>query len=276
MRRTALAALCLVAAATTGLTACQSGHSEQAGQNKADGKASATPTSSGPKDPFAGLSAAQIADRAMTATTGASSLRLKGDVQDDESSGTISLDMALNKKTECAGTIGMGGQGKADLIKTGDTVYMKYDEAFLRAQGKGESKADTDAAVALLAGKWAKMSAKGSDAKDIASFCDLDTVLGGAEDVNSGDSGGSSGGTADPTATRAGTATVDGARAVVLKVKDGKESYTLYVATEGKPYLLRLDSTAKDAGSLTFSDYEQPVPARKPAGKIVDLDALGG
>lgn len=267
MRRTPLAVVCLLAVAATGLVGCQSG------KDTTDGKASATAASSKPKEPFAGLSADEIGDRAMKATTGASSLRMKGTVKDDESDGTIRIDMALNKKNECVGSLGMGTQGKADLIKTGDTVYMKYDEAFLRAQSKGESKADTDGVVAMLAGKWTKMSAKGSDAKDIAGFCDLKSVLGGAEDVGSD---GSSGGADDPTATRAGTAQVDGATAAVLKAKDGKDRYTLYVATEGKPYLLRMDSTGSDAGSLTFSDFEKPVPAQKPAGKILDLDALGG
>ncbi|WP_316748929.1 hypothetical protein [Streptomyces herbicida] len=248
MRRTALAALCLAAAATAGLTGCLPG------QDKADSK---------PKGPFAGLTGGDIADRALKATTGASSLRLKGDVADDESNGTIQLDMALNKKGECAGTMSMGGQGKADLIKTGDTIYMKYDEAFLRAQSKGESKADTDAAVAMLAGKWTKMAVKGQDAKDIASFCDLDSVLGGAADVNSD-------------ATRGKTTTVDGTPAIVLHEKDGKDQYTLYVATEGKPYLLKIDSTSvKDPVHLTLGAYNQPVPAKKPVGKILDLDALG-
>ncbi|MFF7974134.1 hypothetical protein [Streptomyces sp. NPDC007905] len=250
MRRTALAALCLAAAATAGLTGCLPG------QDKADSK---------PKGPFAGLSGGEIADRAMKATTGASSLRMKGDVADDQSKGAISIDMALNKRGECAGTMSMGGQDKADLVKTGNTVYMKYDEAFLRAQSEGESKADTDAVVSLLAGKWAKMAVKGQDAKDIAGFCDLDSVLGGAGDVNSD-------------ATRGKTTTVDGKPAIVLHEKDGKDRYTLYVATEGKPYLLRVDSSSgtKEPVHLSFADYEKPVPAQKPAGKVVDLDALGG
>ncbi|WP_406476946.1 hypothetical protein [Streptomyces sp. NBC_01615] len=249
MRRTALAALCLAAAATAGLTGCLSG------ENKADSK---------PKGPFAGLTGGEIADRAVKATTGANSLRMKGDVPDDEDGGTIGIDMALNKKGECAGTMSMAGQGKADLIKTGDTVYMKYDEAFLRAQGKGQSKSETDGVVELLAGKWTKMSATGSDAKDIAGFCDLGSVLADAENVNSD-------------ATRGKTTTIDGTPAIVLHEKDGKDRYTLYVATEGKPYLLRVDSTsAKDPGTLTFSEYEKPVPAEKPAGKILDLDKLGG
>ncbi|MET7681919.1 hypothetical protein [Streptomyces sp. NPDC005423] len=247
MRRTALAAVCLVAAAATGLTGCLPG------QDEVDSK---------PKGPFAGLTGEEIADRSTTATTGASSLRVKGDMRDDESSGTIAIDMAVNKKGECAGTMSMDGQGKADLIKTGETVYLKYDEAFLRAQSKGESKSDTDAAVSMLAGKWTKMSAKGKDAKDIAGFCDLNALLGGAADDNSG-------------TTRGKTTTVGGAPVVVLHEKDGKDGYTLYVATQGKPYLLRVDSlAAKDPGTLTFSDYDKPVPAQKPAGKIVDLDAL--
>ncbi|MFF0139897.1 hypothetical protein ACFYRN_26005 [Streptomyces sp. NPDC005227] len=248
MRRTALAALCLAAAATAGLTGCLPG------ETKADSK---------PKGPFAGLSGGEIADRAVKATNGAASLRMKGDVPDDEDGGTIRIDMALSKKGDCAGTLGMGGQGKADLIKTGDTVYMKYDEAFLRAQGKGDSKADTDAVVNMLAGKWTKMSATGSDAKDIAGFCDLDSVLAGAEDVNSN-------------ATRGRTTTVDGTDAIILHEKDGKDRYTLYVATKGKPYLLRVDSTsAKDPGTITFGDYDKPVPAAKPTGDVLDIDKLG-
>ncbi|WP_028803907.1 hypothetical protein [Streptomyces sp. 142MFCol3.1] len=249
MRRTALAALCLAAAATAGLTGCLPG------ETKADSK---------PKGPFAGLTGGEIADRAVKATTGATSLRMKGDIPDDEDGGTIRVDMALDKKGRCAGTMSMNGQGKADLIKTGDTIYMKYDEKFLRAQGEGQSKSETDGVVELLADKWTKMAATGSDAKDIAGFCDLDSVLAGAEDVNSD-------------ATRGKTTTVDGTPAVILHEKDGKDRYTLYVATEGKPYLLRVDSTsAKDPGTVTFSDYDKPVPAQKPAGRILDLDKLSG
>ena len=69
----------------------------------------------------------------------------------------------------------------------------------------------------------------------------------------------------------------DGTPALTLHEKDGKDRYTLYVATEGKPYLLRVDSTAgADQGSVAFSDFDEPVPAQKPAGEILDLDALGG
>ncbi|GAB2763402.1 hypothetical protein [Streptomyces bullii] len=276
MRRTALAALCL-AAATTGLTGCLPGGdkadskpsaSRQAGQHGTDGRTDHSDAPSTPqekkKEPFAGLTGGQIAERAVKATTGASSLRMTGDLPDDESGGTIRIDMALDKKGECAGTMSLDGEGEAELIKTGDTLYMKYDEAFLRAQSEGEPKADTDAAVALLAGKWTKMSATGADAKDIATFCDLDSVLGGTEDGHS-------------LATRGKTTTVDGTPALTLHEKDRKERHTLYVATEDEPYVLRLDSlTPGDKGSITLSDYNEPVPAQKPSGDVLDLDALSG
>ncbi|MEU5290080.1 hypothetical protein [Streptomyces umbrinus] len=247
MRRTALAALCIAATAAVSLTGCLPG------EEKADSK---------PKGPFAGQTGGEIADQAVKATSNASSLRMKGDIQDDGS--RVGLDMALDRKGECAGTMSTNGQGKADLVKTGDTLYMKYDEKFLRAQSDGASKEETDGVVAMLADKWTKMSATGSDAKDIASFCDLDTVLADFQDVNSD-------------ATRGKTTTVDGTPAIVLHEKDGKDAYTLYVATEGKPYLLKVVSkSADDPGTVTFGDFDTPVPAEKPAGKVMDLDEMGG
>ncbi|MEV8597663.1 hypothetical protein [Streptomyces sp. NPDC052012] len=277
MRRTALAALCLAAVAGAGLTGCLPGedkaskssqqpeeakHTKDSKGTKDSKDSKGTTDAKGKKEPFAGLTGGEITDRALRATTGASSLRMKGDVPDEESGGTLHFDMALNKQGDCAGTLGTGDEGEAELIKTGDTLYLKYDEAFLRAQSKGEPKADVDATVALLAGKWTSMSATGADAEEIASFCDLDQVLGDAED------GGSD-------ATRGRTASVDGTPAIVLTERDGKDSHTFYVATEGEPYLLRIDSrSATDPGSITFTDYEKPVPAQKPEGEVLDLDAL--
>ncbi|MEU5521220.1 hypothetical protein ABZ759_11230 [Streptomyces sp. NPDC047860] len=260
MRRTPLAALCLATVATAGLTGCggeDTAHTSTSPSTTKDRESSPKPK----KEPFPGLTGGEIVDRAVKATTGASSLRMTGDFPDDEGGGTLRVDVALNKRGECAGTLGLDGQGETELIKTGDTVYLKYDEAFLRAQGKGESQDTVDATVALLAGRWTKMSAEGPDGEDIAEFCDLDAILGvdGA-----------------PDATRGRTTTVDGTPALTLTARDGEDRFTLHVATEGEPYLLRLDSTSPtDPGSLAFSDYGEPVPADEPAGDVLDLDALG-
>ncbi|MFD4478557.1 hypothetical protein ACFWPU_20960 [Streptomyces sp. NPDC058471] len=255
MRRTTLAAVCLAAAAAVGLTACGT---ETGGSKKAEGKV----TEKKEAGPFPGMSGPDIVDKAVKATTGATSLRVKGSVPDE--SGTVELDMAFDTKGQCAGTMGMGGEGSLDLITTARTVYMKYDEKFLRAQGKGEPAADTQAAVDMLADRWVKTSATGDDAKDLASFCDLDVLLADFKDVNSA-------------ARRGKTATVDGTPALTLTENDGTDRYTLYVAAEGKPYLLKVvNETAKSPETLTFGDYDKPVDVTRPTGDIMDIDKLAG
>ncbi|MFD5441638.1 hypothetical protein [Streptomyces tendae] len=280
-RRTTLATLLLAAGATACLTGCQSGQDDtssgdttrsagSAGSAESAQSASASPSAaaSTPQEPFTGLTGAQISERALKATTEARSLRMTGTVPDEESGGTIKIDIALDRRGDCAGTMGMNGQGEAELIKTGDTLYLKYDERFLRAQSKGEPQADTEALVSLLAGRWTKMSAGGADAKEMAGFCDLDKLL--------EDAGGSDDDT-PTTVTRGKATTVDDTPAFTLYETDGSERNTVYVATEGKPYLLRFESGSKqEPGALSFTGYDEPVPAEPPSGEVLDLDDLDG
>nr|WP_308117773.1 hypothetical protein [Streptomyces anatolicus] len=246
LRRTAIAAVCLATAATAGLTACGS---EGGSAKKAE------------KGPFAGMSGGKIAEKAVETTSDAKSLRIKGEVPDGEG-GMLSLNMAMDTKGKCAGTMGMNKEGSIELIVPGKTVYLKYDEEFLRAQSKGEPEADVQAAVDMFADRWAKTKATSADAKEIAAFCDLDTVLADFKGVSS-------------VARRGGTTKVDGTPAIKLTETDGKEKYTLYVATEGKPYLLRVD-TAKGGkvDTLKFRDYDKPVKATAPTGDVLDMDKL--
>ncbi|MGW0461053.1 hypothetical protein [Streptomyces tendae] len=277
--RTALAALLLAAGATACLTGCRSGQddtssgdttrpAESTASAASAQSASASPSASTPtpKEPFTGLTGAQISERALKATTQARSLRMSGTVPDEESGGTIKIDIALDRRGDCAGTMGMNGQGEAELIKTGDTLYLKYDERFLRAQSKGEPQADTEALVSLLAGRWTKMSAGGADAKEMAGFCDLDKLLENAGDSNDD---------TPTTVTRGKATTVDGTPAFTLYEADGSERNTVYVATEGKPYLLRFESGSKqEPGALSFTGYDEPVPAESPSGEVLDLDGM--
>lgn len=243
-RRTAAVAACLVAAAF-GLTAC--------GSEKDDK----------PKEPFAGMSGTEIVDKAVKATKGAESLKLAGEVSDDEP-GLMKMNLALDTSGKCAGKLAVGDEGSFDLIVPGDkTVYVKYDEKFLRAQSKGEPKDETDAVVDMLAGRWAKTKASGADAKDIAGMCDLDELLTDFEGINSN-------------ARRGATTTLDGTPAIKVNAHDAKDKYTIYVATEGKPYLLKIvDRGTAKPEYLTFTDYDKPVKTAPPAGKVLDLDDLG-
>ncbi|MCX4550482.1 hypothetical protein OG204_14335 [Streptomyces sp. NBC_01387] len=230
MRRTVtLTALCLTAA--LGLTACN-------------------PTSE---------DGGELATKAMKATRGASSLHVNGDISDSES-GKVRLDLSLDKKGECKGTMGLGDEGTMGIIRTGGVVYMQYDEKMLRTQSKGESKADVDAAVKMLAGHWVKMSPTDPDIKDLAALCDLKDLLSDLKGT-------------DTAAKKGKDLTVDGQKATTLTEKDGKTDYTLYVAAEGKPYILKTIMKGGDQpGTLAFSEFEKPVDAKAPAKKdIVDL-----
>lgn len=84
-------------------------------------------------------------------------------------------------------------------------------------------------------------------------------VVIGVVSANSGDNGdgGGSGGSGKGSSASAERASGS---------KKGKDSGTGEVA----------EKDGADPGSLTFSDYTEPVPAQKPGGEILDPDALGG
>ncbi|GAA2374821.1 hypothetical protein [Streptomyces cuspidosporus] len=249
---TTLAALCAVTALA--LTACgtDGDKSDDAGKSGQKTSASAAPGSGLEK-----LSGPEIADKAMKAMKSAKSLTtdLKGTVD----GGPMTYHLSSDSKGECAGRLTMGSDGGVELIKTGDMVYMKFDRAFWKSQGGKDGAAAAD----MIGDRWTKSKATGADAKDFATFCDSDTMLAGFQD--------------GPSAARKGkTTTVDGKPAITLTETEGKETYTAYIATEGKPYLLKLVTKGgKEPGTVKFSDFDKPVDAKAPTGDVVDLDSLG-
>ncbi|MET9483268.1 hypothetical protein [Streptomyces sp. NPDC006638] len=259
-RRGALAALC--AAAVLTLPACGTGTGGDNGPAKKATKSTKTAKATKKPAPFADQSGPEVLDRAFAATRAATSLTLKADMPDPE--GRVAVDVALDKKGDCAGTMSMNGQGTVTLTKTGQTVYMKYDEELLRSQGKGQPKAEVDAAVDMLADRWIKADAKEPDAKDLVGFCDLDELLSAFE-------GG------DSVARKGPASTVDGQPALTLTETDGSSDYTVHVAAAGKPYLLKIVWTGKEEGTMAFSEFDRPVAAQVPADKdVVDLANLDG
>ncbi|MFF8291108.1 hypothetical protein ACF068_18035 [Streptomyces sp. NPDC016309] len=243
VKRPALAVLC--AAAALGLSACGP-----------SGTSAAEETG-----PFTGLSGPQIANKAIKATKKADSLTLDMNVKTAD--GQMKAFMALDTKGQCAGTISMG-TGTAEVIRSGKVAYLRFDEAFLRDQNKDGSKEETEAVLKMLKGRWLKTDVTDPEAKDSLEMCELNTMLSEFE-------------TGANSAERGEETTVNGKKALVLTEKDGDTTYRIYVATEGEPYLLKLDQKGgEEPGTMTFTDYGKPVPAKKPAAKeILDLDELG-
>ncbi|MDW6062142.1 hypothetical protein SAZ11_34115 [Streptomyces sp. FXJ1.4098] len=256
---TTLAALCAVTALA--LTACgtdddKGGTAGKSGES-VSASSKATPSAKAPGSELEKLTGPQIANKAMKAMKSATSLTT--DLDGTVDGGPMKYHMSSDNKGECVGNMAFGTEGKVELVKTGDLIYMKFDRAFWKSQG-GKDGAD---AAATIGDRWTKSKASGSDFKDFASACDSDTMLSGFE--------------SGPNLARKGeTTTVDGKPAITLTETDGDETYTTYVATEGKPYILKMViKGGKEPGTVTFGDFDEPVDAKAPTGDIVDLDALG-
>lgn len=118
--------------------------------------------------------------------------------------------------------------------------------------------------IKMMKGRWVKTDVSDPEAKDSLELCDLGSLLSELE-AN------------DTAARRAGETTVNGRKALKLTESDGEATYTAYVATEGEPYLLKVEQVGgEEPGTMTFSEYNKPVAAKKPAAKdILDLDKLG-
>ncbi|MGW1767963.1 hypothetical protein ACWCQL_28455 [Streptomyces sp. NPDC002073] len=260
MRTTTLAATALASAALLGLTACgTSGSGSDSGSSSASGSA-AKPAAQ--KAPYADLSGPQLLEKSLAATRKATSMTVKGSVTEDKK--PMTMELSLSTGDECRGSMATAGEGRFELIKSKKNAYVKADEAFYRAAGKGEPKEQTDAVVKMLADRWMKSPADSPDAKDFTGICDLDELLKEFED-NSG------------TAHKGAVTTVDGQQAVALTVPADGGTGTVYVAAKGEPFLLKaVQKDGDDPGEMTFSDFNRPVDTTPPADKdVVDISKLG-
>ncbi|TDW84108.1 hypothetical protein EV137_6912 [Kribbella pratensis] len=209
-----------------------------------------TPPASTPASTIAGLSSAKILAKTQAAAKAATSVRMKGSMTDDGD--RIVLDIRL-AKAGGQGTMSINGAAFS-LIVLDKTAYLKISDKFWRAQIK--KKADADAVIGLVGGRWIKTSLTDQDLGELAAFASkpkfFDTLF-------------------EPTGTLRKTAprTVDGVTAIGLRDTDG----TLWVDTvTARP--VRLESSGTDA--LTFSEYNQvATPKAPPAAQVIDGKALG-
>ncbi|WP_405779240.1 hypothetical protein [Streptomyces sp. NBC_00859] len=238
VRRTVtVAALCALGAA--GLTACSGG----------DG-----PSSS---DAFKGMSADKIADKGVAATKSADSLRVSGHMSGQGK--VTDLDFAVDNSGTCTGRI-TAKDARADIVQAHKVIYLKGNGPYWQSAAKAQPGADADKTAKAFQGHWVKVPAQDSSVQNI---CNKQAFMAGMDQDKS----------ERKNMTRQGTAEVDGQEAVVLRNKSGKgETNTLYVATHGKPYILKAVQSGGGAPStVSFSDYNKRVKATAPpADEVVD------
>lgn len=210
--------------------------------------------------PFQGQSADQVAAKAVTATRNATSLRMAGKVSAQGQ--PLTVDFHVDTQKNCKGRMAMES-GSADVIHTGQTTYVKGDKKFWAGAAQDSSGGRKQAEA--LGGRWVKVPVGDSRTTGLCDkqgfLADLDSDKSERKGMKKGD-----------------VTTVDGRKAIALKKKKGSgETIVMYVATEGKPYILKVDqSGGKSPGTVVFSDYGKPVKATPPpADKVIDGTKAG-
>lgn len=209
--------------------------------------------SSGSGNGIASKSAEEIVNEAKSAADGATSVHVSGSV--DSSGSPVTLDLNLAAGKGATGQISQNGS-TFKIIIDGNTAYISGSSAFYRRLGGS-------AAAQLLAGKWLKITTSTPEFASFESLTNmrklLDTVL-----VGHG------------TLAKGSTTSVRGQQAIA--VKDTTRGGTLYVATNGKPYPLRISKTGSETGAIYFDKWNEPVVITAPASSVnlSELRSLAG
>ncbi|MFE9096142.1 hypothetical protein [Streptomyces sp. NPDC007264] len=170
-----------------------------------------------------------------------------------------SMSLALDRRGNCAGTLTMGNNGgTVEIIKRDTEVWLKPDGAFWKAELPGRRGIDT---AASLAGRYLHGSASDALLSGIADSCNLGTLQKAAT-------------VSAPRSLKEGLArAMDHTRVVPLSFTVSGLKSTLYVTTDMPRRLYRATQTGQGTNlTLTFTDYDKPVPTRIPsATETVDI-----
>jgi hypothetical protein len=198
------------------------------------------------------LSAAGIVAKARKAAGQASTVRVKGDIIKDGQ--RIRFDARLLADRGGAGTLTVRG-GSVRITRIGTRVYMKGDSAFWTGIAG-------PAAAKLFMGKWLKGSTSEPDMAGLIFLTDIDTLMTEFFKNARGE-----------TFRKGRQQRTEGRRAITVAVR-GADGGVLYVALDGKPYPLRIQSLpgAKEPGTVEFLDYDEPFTLKAPpASQTIDM-----
>jgi hypothetical protein len=215
----------------------------------------AAPSASSTADPLAGLTAAQVAAKTVADAKASSSLTLKGSLTQSGQSFTVNL--AIKPGQGCTGTIGEGSKGSFKLIVIGKTIYLNPDDAFWKAN----AGADATAAIALVNGRYLKLSTSDSNMGSLADLCDVSQLF--SSDDPSGKT------------TKGAVTTLGGTRVLPLKDADGSVAY---VTDTSKPQFVELVApkcSSAGTGKVTVTTGAPVTLTPPPASQVIDGSKLG-
>ncbi|MCX5377949.1 hypothetical protein [Streptomyces sp. NBC_00091] len=271
--KTTASALAAAALIGGGLTACVPGdgrasdigsqaRAAQSPSPSASAPASGSPTAKGGS--LADRSGPEILTEAYEATRKAESAHVNAKVEHEGK--PMRIDLSLDKKGNCNGSIRLDGMGRLDIIKSSELVHFRGDAAYWRgaAKQKHAPQKQTDQMVAMLADRWVRIPASDPRAAPMTGSCDLDKLTGDF-------------GTAHPLARKGTASTVDGKPALAVTSPAKQGTQTDYVSTQGKPYILKSTVQGDTAGEALFSAFDTPVDTTSPKDSdVLDISKLGG
>ncbi|MEF9914551.1 hypothetical protein RJT17_30820 [Streptomyces sp. P5-A9] len=200
------------------------------------------------------LSADELLDEAHATMNALSTVTIAASTTVADGTGYSSR-QTTDLEGRCTNKITWAGKGTLEQIRIDDTDYVRPDRAYLE-QWSGRKAAEADEQD-----RWIKTPAAHAKPGDGLVDCTWPFSAFG-------------------TAVKGKPTEIGGRAAVSLKVTDegdghdaAKGVYTFYVATEGKPYLLRVAYKGTDYRSTTdFGAFDEPLAVRAPAESDV-LDA---
>jgi len=190
----------------------------------------------------ASKSATEILAASKAAVASASSVHVMGKTTQGRLS--ASLDLTLSTAGGTA-QVSLPG-GSFELIRIGETLYLKANPALYRTLG-----------ISAPAGTWLKAPTGNAQVGTLVVFTELagevDNLLRTSGEIVKGS-----------------VTTANGQPAIELKQRTQVYSGKLYVATTGKPYPIKLVDRGLVAGQISFSEWNKPVSLSAPA-KTIDI-----
>jgi hypothetical protein len=208
--------------------------------------------SSGPKsNGIDDMTPTQIVTEMKKAIASAESVHISGT---GTSGGTqLSLDLRLARDKGGAGHVELGGFG-FDIVRIDQKLYFKAD-------AKALTHYAGSAVAQLLAGRWFEVRASSSGFGSFTPLTDLQKLMNQIL-------------TASGRVVKGDETTIGDQPALALT--DSKNGGTLYVATTGPAYPLELKPGGSNSGSITFTDWDQPVTLTAPKGALDYAKLTGG
>jgi hypothetical protein len=191
--------------------------------------------------------AAQVVADARKAALAASSVHVVGAGSDNGK--PLKLDLTIGRDAAKGHLVQSGAS--FDVIRVGDTVYVRGDDAFLRRFGG-------PAAAALFHDRWLKGPVSNGQLGALAPLTDLRKFFAGVLGQHG-------------LIRNRGETTRKGVK--VVEIRDTTQGGSLFVAAEGDPYPAAVAGGAQQ-GNVEFSDWNADAEIAAPKD-AVDLGALG-